>query len=101
VPRQQGVRRHDRGDVPQDAAAEGLGSCRQSSALIVGEPQPSGAELFAENAVLLLKMVDGIALLLVQPTGERDQDEPERVGAVGAYLEGYQRLNPRRILLSI
>ena len=80
MPRQQGVRRHNRGDVPQDAAAEGLGFRCQSSPLRVGESQPSGPELFAEDAVLLLEIVDDVALLLVHPTGERDENEPQRVG---------------------
>ena len=80
MPRQQGVRGHNRGDVPQNAASEGLGVRRQSSALRVGEPQPSEPELFAQDAVLILEVVDDIALLLVHPTGERDEDEPQRVG---------------------
>ena len=87
VPRQQGVRRHDRGDVPQDAASECLGFRRQSTALSVGEPQPSGPELFPQHAVLLLEIVDDIALLLVHPTGERDENEPQRE----AWCQGYQR----------
>jgi hypothetical protein len=37
----------------------------QASALIVVEAQPLTTELFAENEVLLLKIVDDILLLLV------------------------------------
>jgi hypothetical protein len=51
---------------------------RQATALIVREPQTSGAQLFPQGAVLLLEIVDDIALLLVHPTGERDQDEPQQ-----------------------
>ena len=82
-----------------NAAAEGLGSCRQSSALRVGEPQASGAKLFPENAVLVLEIVDDIALLLVHPTGERDENEPQRMGQRRHTHEGYQRLIQRRLLL--
>ena len=79
VPRQQRVRRHNRGDVPQHAPFECLGFRRQSSALRVGEPDTSGPELFPQHAVLLLKIIDDIALLLVHPTGERDENKPQRV----------------------
>jgi hypothetical protein len=51
---------------------------RQATALIVREPQTSGAELFSQGAVLFLEIVDDIALLLVHPTGERDENEPQR-----------------------
>jgi len=34
-----------------------------------------GSELFTEHTVLLLKTVVDIALLLVEPAGERDHDE--------------------------
>jgi hypothetical protein len=59
--------------------SEWLGFGRQSSALKVGEPDTSGPELFPQHAVLFLKIIDDIALLLVHPTGERDENEPQRV----------------------
>jgi hypothetical protein len=67
---------HNRCDFPQHAPSEYLGFRRQTPALIVREPQTPGSELFPQGAVLLLEIVDDIALLLVHPTGERDQDEP-------------------------
>lgn len=39
----------------------------------------SGPELFPQDAVFLLKIVNDIALPLVHPTGKRDQDEPQRM----------------------
>ena len=69
MPGQQGVRRHNRGDVPQDAPSKCLGFRRQTTALIVREPQTSGTELFPQSAVLLLKVVNDVALLLIDPTG--------------------------------
>jgi len=48
------------------------------SPLIVREPQSSSAKLFPQGAVLFLKVVDHVALLLVDPTGERDEHEPQR-----------------------
>ena len=38
-----------------------------------------GSQLLAENAILLLQIVDDVALLLVDPAGQRDQKEPERM----------------------
>src|SRR5712692_2975507 len=64
LPGQQGVRRHNRGDVPEDAPSECLGFRRQTTALIVREPQTSRAELFPKGAVLLLEIVDHIALFV-------------------------------------
>ena len=55
-----------------------LGLRRQTTALIVREPQTSGTELFPKGAVLLLEIVDHLALLLVHPTGECDEHEPQR-----------------------
>ena len=79
MPRQQRVRCHDRGDAPEDAASKGLCFRRQATALRVGEPQTFGPELFMEDAILFLEIIDDIALLLVHPTGERDEHEPKRV----------------------
>jgi hypothetical protein len=52
---------------------------RQADALIVGEAQPTRAELPAEDAVLGLEIVDDLALLLVDPACERENEESERV----------------------
>jgi hypothetical protein len=63
----------------KDPLSECLGFRRQTTALIVREPQTPGADLFPLSAVLFLETVDEIALLLVDPTGERDEHEPERI----------------------
>jgi len=47
--------------------------------LIVREPQTSGSELFPQSAVLLLKVVDDVALLLIDPPGEPDENESQRI----------------------
>src|SRR5207245_1664152 len=79
VPRQQRVRRHNRGEVPQNAASECLGFRRQPTALSVGEAHTSGPQLFPQDTVLFVEVVDDIALLLAHPTGERDENETQRV----------------------
>src|SRR5262249_23487148 len=47
----------------------------EPTALVVGEAQPCGSDLFTQDTVLFPKIVDDVALLLVEPAGERDQDE--------------------------
>jgi hypothetical protein len=53
-----------------------LAVSRESMALRVGEPHTSRPELFPQDTVLFMEVVNDIALLLVHPTGERDQNEP-------------------------
>ena len=49
---------------PPGRAARGLGFRRQSTALHVGEPRTSGPELFPQDPVFFLEIVDDLALLL-------------------------------------
>lgn len=72
MPGQQAIRRENRGDVPQDAPAECRGLRRQTTTLSVREPEPSGAQLFPQGAVLVLEAVNDVTLLLVDPTCERE-----------------------------
>jgi hypothetical protein len=66
--------------------------------LRVGEPQPSEPKLLPEHAVLFLEIVDDVALLLVHPTGERDEDEPQREhGVKGTRGRMGRLLGPCRI----
>ena len=76
MPREQGVRRHDGPHLLQHASTECVGFRGQADSLIVGEPEPPRSELLTENAILLLQIVDDVALLLVDPAGQRDQKEP-------------------------
>src|SRR5215471_4161080 len=65
VPSHERCRGHNRGQLMQHAPAQLLGPHGQAPALIVVEAQPLASELFAENVVLLLEIVDDILLLLV------------------------------------
>ena len=49
----------------------------QADTLVVGQEEPSRSELLTENVTLLLEMVHDLELLLVNPAGQRDQDEAE------------------------
>jgi len=65
----------------QDAAAERSALRRKPSALVVGEPQATVAELLAQDAVLLfLEVLDDLALAAVHPAGEHQQQELKRRG---------------------
>jgi hypothetical protein len=75
VPRQQRVRRHNCGHLPQQPSSECPGFRGKPTALVIREAQTPGPELFPQNAVFLLEAIDDIALLPVHPTGERDQNE--------------------------
>jgi hypothetical protein len=47
----------------------------EPTALVVGEAQTPGADLFTQDTILFLKVVNDVALLLGEPAGERDQAE--------------------------
>ena len=76
MPREQGVRRHDGPHFLQRASTERVGFRGKADTLIVGEPEPPRSELLAQDAILLLQVVDDVALLLVDPAGQCDQKEP-------------------------
>src|SRR5262249_30862176 len=52
----------------------------EPTALVVGEAQTPGSDLLTQDTVLFVNIVDDVALLLVKPGGERDQDKPEWMG---------------------
>src|SRR5215831_2629191 len=47
--------------------------------MIIVEAKPAVAQLFSEHATFLTQVVDRELLLLVHPSGHRDQHKPERV----------------------
>ena len=47
--------------------------------LVVVESEPSSSELLSKHAVLFAKVSDHLELTLVHPSGNGDQDEPERI----------------------
>jgi len=72
VPSQEGLRRNDGGDFPQQPTPEHLRFDRQA-ALIVVQPGALSAELLPQHPFLFAEVIDGVALLLAQPTGDRNQ----------------------------
>jgi hypothetical protein len=77
VPPQQCRRRHDRGYFGQKLSPEAFGSDRQPTPLVVGKPQPSFTQLFAQNTVFLALVFDHLKLALIHPSGNSDQYKPE------------------------
>ena len=75
MPAQEGVRCHECLQIPQGLSTKRLGLCGQSSSLRIGETEPATAELFPEDAILLLEIVDDVTLLLVHPTSECQDEE--------------------------
>jgi len=65
--------------IRQRTPPQRLGFRSEADTLIVGEPEPPRSELLAQDAILLLQIVDDVALLLVYPAGQRDQQEPYRM----------------------
>ena len=53
---QKRVRRHERVEVPEGLSAEGLGLGREAATLSVAELETARAELFPEDAILLLEI---------------------------------------------
>jgi len=69
---------HDQvGDLFQGFPAERLAVGRESSTLVVSEPEPLPAELFLEAPVLLAQIFNRRLLVLVDPASEdRDEELP-------------------------
>ncbi len=68
VPRQQRVRRHDGGEFvqqPSSLCPDFRGEPPPLVVGFVGEVQAPGSDLFTQDAILFLKIIDDVALLLV------------------------------------
>jgi hypothetical protein len=62
MPPQQGVRRRDRGDLPQGRTANLVRSRRQLTSILVGESQPPSAKLTSQEAVPFDEVRDSFPL---------------------------------------
>jgi hypothetical protein len=51
----------------------------QTSALVVRKTKAAAAELSPQNAILFAQVFDRVRLLLVHPTGERNEEKSIRV----------------------
>src|SRR5207247_7491277 len=75
VPCHQGLGRDDFRDLSQQFPSQFLRLGRKPVALVIAESNSPAADLFAKNSILLLKVVDGMLLMLVHPSSDGDDDK--------------------------
>ena len=80
VPAENRVGSDDACHSSQRPLSESLASHGESAALGVGQPKRSTAELLAEDAILLSQIVDQILLVAIQPSGQGEDEELQRMG---------------------
>ena len=56
-----------------------VATSRKAPALVAVQTETFVAELLSQHSVLFTEIIDGLPLLLAQPTGDRNQQESERV----------------------
>ena len=78
MPGQQSIRSDETGEWVQSSAADVFAFDGQPSSLIIIEPRFL-TQLFFEDANLLLEIRDDILLVAVHPTGERNEEQGERI----------------------
>ena len=77
VPTKDGVGSDERSDFGEGPSSNSLAPHGKSSALSVGQSEPSATELLLENSVLLLEIFDDRILLTGDPAGHSsDEDLP-------------------------
>ena len=78
MPTQEGVGRHDRGDVGEETTTERLALRSEPATLVIGEAESTTAELLLEDSVLLDEVRDNLGLFAVDPAGEGGEQELKR-----------------------
>jgi hypothetical protein len=79
VPGQESLGSDDGGDFTKDATAEHLGLGCQAAALIVVQTESFAPQVLPQYPVFFTEVVDRVALLLTQPSGDRNQQQSKRV----------------------
>jgi hypothetical protein len=92
VPAEDRIRCDDPSDLLEDLPSEHFAFHSQAAALVVVQANPAPSELFAENAVLFLEVVDHMLLSAVDPAGEHQEEEVECVRWGGRGHAGGSRL---------
>ena len=77
MPTKDGVWRDDRRNLGEGPSSDSLAPNGKSSALMIGQPEPSATELLLENAVFLMEVFDDRILLAADPASQgSDEDLP-------------------------
>ena len=79
MPREQGVGCHDRVELEEHTASHALRLGGQPNALVVGESETTRTELLSKDAVLGLEILNDLALLLVDPACQSNEEKLQRV----------------------
>ena len=91
MPREQRIRAHNGPDLPEHRSAEVFRLRGQPNALVVGEAQPSWSQRLPEHAILGLEIRDHVALVLVDPAGQGNDENLEWVREGSHQDAAYQR----------
>ena len=75
MPSQKGFWRYDGGCFRQDFAAQLLGAYGEAATLVIGKSKSTIANLFAQNTIFFDQIIDGMLLILVQPSRNGSNDE--------------------------
>ena len=75
MPPENRVRRDDRRDLREDPAAEALTDDRETSTLVVIQPQPPAVQLRFQDAILFPEEFDDVALLPFEPAEQRRDNQ--------------------------
>ena len=81
VPAQDGVRRQQVCHFAEHSSPKHLAPDGEPTPLVIGEPKSTAVKLLAQNPVLLLEVVDQLDLLPVDPAGEQQEQELQRLAA--------------------
>ena len=74
MPAKNRVRRDERRHLWQDAASESLPEHREAPSLRIIQLQPTSIQLCFQRAILVAKERDHIALLALEPSGQRSEE---------------------------
>ena len=77
MPSEQRVRPDDRRDLTQGLTAHPVGSRGQRPPVVIGESETPPTQLPPQDPILLDQVRQHLALLLVQPAGDREQQHLE------------------------
>ena len=77
VPSEDRVRRHERGHLGQDTSPQSVALGRESTPLVIGQPETPPAQLLFEDAVLLPHVVDDFQLMAIHPAREGDKEDAQ------------------------
>lgn len=80
MPTQQRVGRDDRRDLAQRLTTQLARPHGESPPVVIGQPQASFAQLAAQDAIFFKEIAEDFTLLVIQPSGEDGEQQPESRG---------------------